>query len=199
MFTCDELAQPKRPNRSKRKGEFDFFTYEEDLAIIEHVREFGFTWTECARKLPKRTSHAVRNRYKRLQPNLRVSKQYHCSLCGQLKRGHTCVGRTYALIDGFAAFSPTVVAPPHPPSSVAPSATEQSSAPSSRHPLSVPCALKWRPVNELRAPIATRNVALPVREMREPPGEVAVSSTPEARAAPPAEWHELLEHLVAHF
>merc|ERR1712039_938117 len=38
----------------------------EDAIIMNSVREFGHRWCQVAQRLPHRTDHAIRNRYRRL-------------------------------------------------------------------------------------------------------------------------------------
>lgn len=95
MFSSEELAYPKVPNKSKRKEDIRFFTHEEDQVLMDHVLNFGTTWVECANKIPLRTPNSVRNRYNRLMKAQLSSKIYKCRLCGESKRGHICKARSF--------------------------------------------------------------------------------------------------------
>ena len=55
--------------RVKRDGgeQRQSWTEEEDTIIIESVRQFGHRWNRIAERLPRRTEHAIRNRWHRIQ------------------------------------------------------------------------------------------------------------------------------------
>lgn len=62
---CKPLSVP----RVKREGaeQRQSWTREEDSVITCSVAEFGHRWNRIAERLPKRTEHAIRNRWHRLQ------------------------------------------------------------------------------------------------------------------------------------
>jgi hypothetical protein len=96
MFSEEDLSQPRLVNRCKKKLNLSFFTYEEDQVLLHHVAKFGTTWEACARKIPRRTANAVKNRHARLLKGFcSDSKIYSCRMCGVSKRGHVCLARSY--------------------------------------------------------------------------------------------------------
>ncbi|KAL1522701.1 hypothetical protein AB1Y20_017677 [Prymnesium parvum] len=62
---CKPLTVPrvKRDGAEQRQS----WTREEDAVIQSSVAEFGHRWNRIAERLPKRTEHAIRNRWHRLQ------------------------------------------------------------------------------------------------------------------------------------
>ena len=91
------------------------WSLEEDTAILESVQQFGARWRVIAAMLPGRSDDAVRNRWNRLQEQMREGTNheptdsmggadvyvhiptgekrkegYKCSKCGQPKRNHVC-------------------------------------------------------------------------------------------------------------
>ena len=90
------------------------WTLEEDTAILESVQQMGARWRVIASLLPGRSDDAVRNRWNRLQEQMREGTNhqqdssggadsfvpiqaaerrkegYKCSKCGQPKRNHVC-------------------------------------------------------------------------------------------------------------
>ena len=65
--TCG--SKPTPPPRMKREGveQRQSWTDEEDTIISSSVLEFGHRWNRIAERLPRRTEHAIRNRWHRLQ------------------------------------------------------------------------------------------------------------------------------------
>jgi len=57
------------PQRQKREGveQRQSWTAEEDYIIMSSVHDWGRRWNRIAEKLPKRTEHAIRNRWHRLK------------------------------------------------------------------------------------------------------------------------------------
>lgn len=62
---CKPISVP----RVKREGveQRQSWTRDEDAIITSSVAEFGHRWNRIAERLPKRTEHAIRNRWHRLQ------------------------------------------------------------------------------------------------------------------------------------
>ena len=62
-------GKPASAPRVKREGaeQRQSWTPEEDAVITSSVTEFGHRWNRIAERLPKRTEHAIRNRWHRLQ------------------------------------------------------------------------------------------------------------------------------------
>lgn len=70
------------------------WSHEEDKLIMNMVAQHGRRWSLIATYLPWRTDNGVRNRWDRLEraDKMRSEHGYRCRRCGQLKRGHVCLG-----------------------------------------------------------------------------------------------------------
>ena len=72
------------------------FTPGEDSEILRLVDAHGKKWTLIASRLNERTPAMVRNRYLRLEKGRSRADEglsrNRCSVCGQIKQGHTCPG-----------------------------------------------------------------------------------------------------------
>ena len=62
-----KLAAPPRVKRAEGAEQRQSWTDEEDEIISSSVREFGHRWNRIAERLPRRTEHAIRNRWHRIQ------------------------------------------------------------------------------------------------------------------------------------
>jgi len=86
LYKCSKCGQPKRNHLCQALTDSDgggaaakegeaanaavqkpVWTRKEDAIIMQGVREHGPKWNEIAQNMPGRTSHAVRNRWHRLQ------------------------------------------------------------------------------------------------------------------------------------
>ena len=63
----NKLAAPPRVKRTDGAEQRQSWTEEEDSIISSSVREFGHRWNRIAERLPRRTEHAIRNRWHRIQ------------------------------------------------------------------------------------------------------------------------------------
>ena len=62
----------------------------EDALIRSLTQEMGCRWATLVGHFERRTIASLRNRYQRLHPA--EAGRNRCTLCGALKRGHTCRG-----------------------------------------------------------------------------------------------------------
>ena len=60
-------GEPKDPAEQRQA-----WSQLEDLIIVNSVRDVGTRWSAIAQRIPRRTEHAIRNRWHRLQTNLNV-------------------------------------------------------------------------------------------------------------------------------
>ena len=60
----------------------------EDALIRSLTQEMGCRWATLVGHFERRTIASLRNRYQRLHPS--EAGRNRCTLCGALKRGHTC-------------------------------------------------------------------------------------------------------------
>merc|ERR1719238_2272769 len=60
-------AAPPRIRKENPAEQRQSWTNEEDHIISTSVMEFGHRWNRIAERLPRRTEHAIRNRWHRLQ------------------------------------------------------------------------------------------------------------------------------------
>ena len=60
-------GEPKDPAEQRQA-----WSQLEDLIIVNSVRDMGTRWSAIAQRIPRRTEHAIRNRWHRLQTNLNV-------------------------------------------------------------------------------------------------------------------------------
>ena len=57
---------PKRPRSEGPRTPRQCWSREEDALILRSVEELGSKWSLIVARMPRRTEHAVRNRYNRL-------------------------------------------------------------------------------------------------------------------------------------
>lgn len=68
LFTIKPAAQPREKSENTPVVERrQSWTKEEDQIIISSVASFGHRWNRIAESLPRRTEHAIRNRWHRVQ------------------------------------------------------------------------------------------------------------------------------------
>jgi len=71
---------------------------EEDQIILEQHSIMGPLWSKIIHKLPGRTVSSVRNRWQRIEKGRKareagLGSRNKCLTCGEIKRGHVCVGK----------------------------------------------------------------------------------------------------------
>ena len=95
------MSSEVAPVRSKK--DVALWTVEEDLLILQLVKQVGKKWSRIAAQLPGRTDNSVRNRWNRMERGqaLRESHasddtdtSYRCRRCFLPKRGHSCAAVT---------------------------------------------------------------------------------------------------------
>jgi len=82
---------------------------EDDVRLMELVKQHGPQWNLIDKSFPTRTVASVRNRYLRM--NYKGITKNKCKLCGQLKRGHICPKKMNTVITPSREPSPAVIAP----------------------------------------------------------------------------------------
>ena len=68
-----ERPEPSKGADGQPRKVPTFWTCAEDDAILKGVAELGHKWDEIARRLPARTTHAIRNRWSRLQSTMKAA------------------------------------------------------------------------------------------------------------------------------
>jgi len=63
---------------------------EEDTIMDTLVQIYGTQWVKISKYLPNRTSDMIRNRYLRRTKFVKETAKNKCSVCGIVKKGHTC-------------------------------------------------------------------------------------------------------------
>ena len=96
---------------------------EDDLTILRLHGEIGPKWQQIAEHLPGRSTASIRNRFQRIQRGQAKAaaeaasgaplKGNRCTVCGQIKKGHICVGK---LDDGSSSLTTAAAAAPGPSS-----------------------------------------------------------------------------------
>jgi hypothetical protein len=70
---------------------------DEDVLVTHMVSTMGRRWKHIAKLFPGRTISSVRNRWQRMaqreEPGKKAVFKNRCALCGERKRGHTCLKR----------------------------------------------------------------------------------------------------------
>ena len=96
----DSSLGSKRPSKQPGPSSKQYFgnkwEHTEDHMLKCAISKYGNRWKKVAECLAGRTEAMCRNRWQRLHPS--KGGQNKCSTCGELKRGHSCLG-TRAISD----------------------------------------------------------------------------------------------------
>lgn len=96
MARCSALVIEERAVCRNTRTQMRTWTYEEDHLLFYLIRKHGKKWTHISSFFSDRTPGMCRNRFYRVMvPHNPQSKTWKpgknkCSMCGALKRGHSC-------------------------------------------------------------------------------------------------------------